>query len=550
MLLYSPDHSPSQRRRIWPERQVADFLVSMFLTEMNRVQEVIHAPSFQAQYTSWWMIQESNEFAGENNMSDEDLNFGLLVIRICLIGVQSLPHSRYPTTAIIKTHPNQLEQWLYAIADEIDKSLQSKKPSLVTVQHRYCHVLYLKNSARIRESWSVLSATVKDAHEIGLHLKDPGVPVSDLEMEIRRRTFWTLYVWDRFMSTFFGHWPLIPEGYFDVDLPHDTLEVITITPYVHTPFTDRIFHMKLARFMTAFMSPPSWQHDRVDSIVIADFTQRFQQVIIDQLPPVFWIENPDTRWDVADTALPAKREMLRLFIWATKASLYKAFADPCNSLQQEKSPVLKNGSDLIALHHRRTLMSTTCKVISCITNLYTLLGDQEGGAGEKLFLLPTSLVEALSNLGICLLSIQSDKGALAINDLQLRIEPDLQSNYLSFFEGFSVLNRHSSHHAIAKKGVKILETLHNTLRTTYDSAHLLDTHGGQQMTAGSLASSQGHGAERFQLENNLISHYSCGGKKPQQAPLYPLPEWLPSFLASPGRSWLFHDEAAFRDLMA
>lgn len=197
MLPYSPANSPSRRRRIWPERSVTDFLVGMFLAEMNRLHELIHAPSFQSRYTAWWITQESNELAGESNISDEDMNFGLLVIRICLLSVQCLPHSRYPTTAILKTHPNQLEQWLYAVADEIDKTLQSKKPTLVTVQHRNCHVCYLKNSARIREAWSVLSATVKDAHEVGLHLKEPGMPFSEVEMEIRRRTFWTLYVWDR-----------------------------------------------------------------------------------------------------------------------------------------------------------------------------------------------------------------------------------------------------------------------------------------------------------------------------------------------------------------
>lgn len=196
----SPMNSPSQRRRIWPERSVTDFLVSMFLKEMNRIQEMIHSQSFQAQYESWWAAQENNEIVGDAQVSDEDLNFGLLVIRICLIGIQCLPHSRYPTAGLIKTHPSDLEQWMYSMADEIDKSLQSKKPTLVTVQHRYYHVCYLKNYARIRESWSVLSATVKDAHEIGLHLKDPGCTFSELEMEIRRRTFWTLYVWDRYVN--------------------------------------------------------------------------------------------------------------------------------------------------------------------------------------------------------------------------------------------------------------------------------------------------------------------------------------------------------------
>ncbi|KAJ5546563.1 hypothetical protein N7494_004148 [Penicillium frequentans] len=541
-----------RRRRLWPDRPVVDFLIGMFLKEMNRVHEMIHPPSFQSNYNAWWTKQEQNNISGETIMSDDDMNFGLLVIRICLVSIQCLPHSKFPTEGIIRTSPYNFEQWLYSIADEIDKSLQSKKPSLVTVQHRFYHVCYLKAHARIRECWSILSATVKDAHEIGLHLKDPGAPFTELEMEIRRRTFWNLYIWDRFMSSFFGHWPLIPEGYFDIEPPHDNLQAFTITPYVLTPFTDRVFVMKLARFITAFMSPPSWQHDRVDSVVIADFSQRFQQVIIDQLPHAFWLENPDTTWDSVDSALPGKRETLHLCIWVTKAGLYKAFADPCRSLQQQKSPVLKHGSDLLALAHRRTLMETTCKVISSVGSLYMLLGDEEAGSTEKLFFLPICLVEALANLGVCLLSIQADEKILTVDGIRFVTDPDLARNYLAFFEGYGLLCRQSSRQAIARKSVDVLKVLHDALRASFQAGEILDTHGGGAMSSGSLVARQ-YGAGQFQLEHALVSLQSHGGEASQGVrgdSFFPLPGWLPSFMASPGRSWLFHDKAAFGDLMA
>ncbi|KAJ5635907.1 uncharacterized protein N7484_009220 [Penicillium longicatenatum] len=514
---------------------------------------MIHPPSFQSNYNAWWTKQDQGSLSGETNISDEDLNFGLLVIRICLISVQCLPHSKFPTDGILKTSPHNFEQWLYSLADEIDKSLQSKRPSLVTVQHRFYHVCYLKAHARIRECWSILSATVKDAHEIGLHLKDPGIPLTELEMEIRRRTFWTLYIWDRFMSAFFGHWPLIPEGYFDIEPPQDNLQALTITPYVLTPFTDRVFVMKLARFVSAFMSPPSWQQDRVDSVVVADFSQRFQQVIIDQLPHAFWLENPDTTWDSVDSALPGKRETLRVCIWLTKTALYKAFADPCGSLQQQKSPVLKHGSDLLALAHRRTLMDTTCKTISSIGSLYMLIGDEEAGSTEKLFFLPVCLVEALANLGVCLLSIQADERVLTVDGIQSVTDPDLPRNYLAFFEGYGLLCRYSSRHAIARKGANVLKGLHDTLRASIPATDILDTHGGGTLGTGPLVAGPGYGAGRFQLEHALVSLHSQGGEGDaggRARTFIPLPEWLPSFMASPGRAWLFHDDAAFGDLMA
>ncbi|KAJ6037209.1 hypothetical protein N7540_001488 [Penicillium herquei] len=511
-LLSSPLHSPPSQqrssRRIWPERPVTDFLVNMFLQSVNRVLEMIHAKSFQSQYIAWWMRQESNEAAGDTNISDDDMNFGLLVIRICLMSVQCLPHAGYPTTGVIKTHPSHLEDWMSTMADELDKSLQSKKPTLVTVQHRYYQFCYLNNYARIRESWSALSAAVKDAHEIRLHLEISNVPLSELEKEIRRRTFWCLYVGDRYMSGLFGHWPLIPEGYIYIDPPHDNLQPLSINPYILTSFTDRIFHIKVTRFHTAFMSPPSWQHDRVDSIAIAEFARQFQQVIIDQLPPVYWLDNPGNTWDAIDPAIPGKRELLSFIIWATKGSLYKAFADPSNSLQQQNSPTLKNGCDLVALSHRRTFMECSSKGILSIDKLYRLIGDEEGGAGEKLFSIPACLAEALANLGVCLLSIQADAKSLGMDGIQFHNEPDIRRHYLSWFDGFNLLCRHSQRQPIVTKGVTMLEGLHETLSVFYQTAELLDAQLAQK-----LATGQAYEAGRYQLEHALVSMHAHGGEE-------------------------------------
>ncbi|KAJ5629924.1 hypothetical protein N7528_003581 [Penicillium herquei] len=522
----------------------------MFLQSINRVLEMIHAESFQSQYLAWWMTQESNEAAGDTNISDDDMNFGLLVIRICLMSVQCLPHAGYPTstTGVLKTHPSHLESWLYSIADELDKSLQTKKPTLVTVQHRYYHFVYLNNYARIRDSWSALNTAVKDAHEIGLHLEIANIPLSEVEKEIRRRTFWSLYVGDRYMSSFFGHWPLIPEGYIYIDPPHDNLQPLSVNPYVLTSFTDRIFHIKITRFLTAFMSPPSWEHDRVDSIAIAEFTRQFQQVIIDPLPPVYWLDNPGNTWDAIDPAITGKREMLSFIIWATKAFLYKAFADPSNSLQQQNSPTLKNGCDLIALSHRRSFMECSSKAIISIDNLYHRIGDEEGGAGEKLFFIPACLTEALANLGVCLLSIQADAKSLGMDGIHFHNDPDIRRYYMSWFDGFSLLCRHSQQQPIARKGVTILEGLHETLRTFYQTAELLDAQSAQGLATESLMG-QGYQAGQYQLEHALVSMHARGGKRIQQSRSFPLPAWLPSYLATTGRSWLFQDPAAFADLM-
>ncbi|KAJ5573108.1 hypothetical protein N7450_010092 [Penicillium hetheringtonii] len=432
---------------------MTDFLLRIFLEQINRIYEVIHGPTFEAKYAAWWAMQEAKDLSGEP-IADEDIDFGILIIRSCLLSLQTLPSPKYPTKGALKTHPEAVEQWLYTLANDLDKSqAPDRKPSIETVQHRFFHTGYSKNYGKIRESWASLSAAVKDAHEMGLHLKDPGIPLDDTEMEVRRRTFWNLYFWDRFMCTFFGHWPLIPEGYFDIEPPHDNLQPYVTSPYILTPFTDHIFHIKIARYITAFLSPPSWTSDQYAPMTVSEFAQRFDEVITDQLPPPLWMENPDTSWDIVDPSLIIKRLRLQLLINSTKSSLYRAFTDPCGSLQPNKSSEIKGSIDPIALSHRRSLIQTTSNMISLITRLYTLVDNEGGGPpAERMFLLPIYLVDALTSLGVSLLSVKFDERRFFMGGMQTIVHPDLQTNYSLFIEGFDLLCRQASLYSLARRG--------------------------------------------------------------------------------------------------
>lgn len=353
------------------------------------------------------------------------------------------------------------------------------------------------------------------------------------------------------MCTFFGHWPLIPEGYFDIDLPHDNLRTITVRPYVLTPFTDRIFYVKVARYLTAFTSPPSWTTDQYDPVLVSEFAQRFKEVVIDQLPPAYWLESPDTRWDAVEPELLPKRESLHLFIYSTKASLYRAFADPCNNLHQGSNTRTGYGTNLLTLSHRRTLMNIACKVISSITRLYVLTGDDEGGTCEQMFLFPILLVEALAYLGVCLLSIQGDTRRLSNAGIRFSPDSDLRYSYATFFDAYGLLSQQARQYGIAKRGVNILESLHGTLRSSPGSpSHFrVEDYRNAATAGGHGTSSQTHVAGCFHLEQALISMHSHGGGETPGRVYVPLPEWLSSFFNSPGRCWLFRDRSAFGDLL-
>lgn len=149
---------------------------------------MIYPATFLEIYNSWWP-QLTHD-------TDDDIQFGLLILWLCLNGLQAIPHPKQPAHGIICTPLGVLENELYINAQKFDFR-RPRVPSLVRVQQLFFHTCYLKNSGEIKESWFVLDAAVREAHELGLHLEDPGIQLNDFEKEIRRRTFWSLYVWDR-----------------------------------------------------------------------------------------------------------------------------------------------------------------------------------------------------------------------------------------------------------------------------------------------------------------------------------------------------------------
>lgn len=344
------------------------------------------------------------------------------------------------------------------------------------------------------------------------------------------------------MCTCFGHWPLIPEGYFDIDPPHDNLDPLTLAPYALTPFSDRVFHIKLAHFQTAFMSPPSWKEDQMDPITVAEFAQRFQEVIVDQLPPPYWLENPDTTWDAVEPSIVHKRANLHFAIHSTRAALFRAFTDPCRSLRCDRNPGANHSANLLALSHRRTLMDSGCKVLASITQLYKLTADEEGGTAERLFMLPVNLVEELACLGVCLLSIQADERKLAKKSILISPDLNLQYSYATFFDGYDMLCHQAPQYGIARRGVSILDNVQGNLRHSFSRRDLLDANS-------ALALSPTAGPCSFHLEHALASLHGSGEEVQGRDPPLPLPEWLSSFVKSHSRSWLFHDGAAFGDLL-
>jgi hypothetical protein len=81
-------------------------------------------------------------------------------------------------------------------AEELSRSFEASRTSIERVQEQFLKGAWLKSESKIVESWHALSRTIREAQELGID-KDAGIEdLCEFDIEIRRRLWTLLYIWD------------------------------------------------------------------------------------------------------------------------------------------------------------------------------------------------------------------------------------------------------------------------------------------------------------------------------------------------------------------
>lgn len=81
-------------------------------------------------------------------------------------------------------------------AEQLSQSFIASNISIERVQEQFLKGAWLKSESKIVESWHALGCTIREAQELGID-KDAGVEgLSEFDIEIRRRIWALLYIWD------------------------------------------------------------------------------------------------------------------------------------------------------------------------------------------------------------------------------------------------------------------------------------------------------------------------------------------------------------------
>ena len=181
-----------------PPRSVTDILIQHFFSDANWIYEMVYPTTFTERYNEWW--------AGPCKTVD-DIQFATLLLRLCSYSAQFLPSQNYTADTVLGNSLSAIREQCHAIAISLTRTplMNEGLPSITRIHEHFFHACYLKNQGSMKESWNVLGKAIHEAHELGLHLESRrpnGKAVCEYDIEMGKRTYWNLWLWDKYVSLF------------------------------------------------------------------------------------------------------------------------------------------------------------------------------------------------------------------------------------------------------------------------------------------------------------------------------------------------------------
>lgn len=325
---------------------------------------LIHTPWFLLRYQRWWAVERVTLVM--------EVDFGVLILRICSYALQFLPSPSYTLDKIrgallsdICNTCDEIAESLAAISSAFDG-----RGSLIRVQHLAFFGLRCQMEGRKDALWDALSHAIRVAQSVGIHSEvakvRPGV--DELEKEMGRRTFCNLFIWDSLLShqldriAFLpgclnpGNWPQMHLGGLG-DGNGNGAEL--------DAFTERLLQARLADFWRRIGPMAGAEYDMM---VAEERYEQFCREYLAELPPAFALQ-PNEAWDKRLTKLPLQRQLLHIAIYD---SLCWNFRPLLLQLPDEKNlPAYKR---MLLDSQKKALVVAALHVLEGVSQLHAMLG--------------------------------------------------------------------------------------------------------------------------------------------------------------------------------
>ncbi|KAH7012483.1 fungal-specific transcription factor domain-containing protein [Microdochium trichocladiopsis] len=308
LCLMSPWASKLERAlQILPPRSLTrpDSLVWGFLHHVNFHYYIIYPSSFLEQYQTFCTDRTENRLP--------DLQWTCLLLEVCACATQFLDSGDQRDLC---SPVQALTERYHDTARDLGSAVRPGLGHLVHVQYLLLSCYWYKTEARLRESWYVLGASIREAQELGMHEECENGPRSEFEREMRRRVWCVLNVWDWQLASFLSRPSIICRADGCVGLPNPALDGGVLSAVVPLKLQSDLIDRLTRRYSMADgnMDPPE----------IHEYQQEIEAWIA-TFPRIYDRDSPDTSMDKTHPRIVFHRHYLQTLSLAMSLRPFKSY---------------------------------------------------------------------------------------------------------------------------------------------------------------------------------------------------------------------------------
>ncbi|KIW04654.1 uncharacterized protein PV09_04398 [Verruconis gallopava] len=190
-----------------PDKQTADTLKQAFFDHVHPNYPLFHQTMFQLRYEAMWK--------SETPPDESDPGWICVLSLIFVFGSQELDPFGSQATAIQK-------RYLRIARCYVDHLVSTT--SLQNIQALMLLQLYYHNVGERNASWMLLGCASRMAIALGMHREGANVGFDELEQNIRKQIWWTVYVFERNLCIILGRPSAIEESEVTITFPEEAIE--------------------------------------------------------------------------------------------------------------------------------------------------------------------------------------------------------------------------------------------------------------------------------------------------------------------------------------
>ncbi|KAF7303862.1 P-type phospholipid transporter [Mycena indigotica] len=215
--------------------ELMDSLVQCYLSTSYYILPFLHVPTFLSDYgnpTKW----------GEPG-------FAAFIVSICCLA------SRHMDDPRVRASPQDGisagTQW-FELLGRLRTLPIADRPTLYTIQADLIAAVYAVGLGKLSKAAALLSEAITISIDAGLHRNADTYDLFDpVEEEVRKRTFWCVYIWDKQLGAHFGRPPLLRLRDCDVDEPLPVDDEFISREGVNVPVLPPGTASRMAAFVTS-----------------------------------------------------------------------------------------------------------------------------------------------------------------------------------------------------------------------------------------------------------------------------------------------------------